>query len=195
MPGSVALALFGVYGSTGIAIALPSLSAMALTVALRHEIVAAVHVLRAALLGAAGVEERGRLAVGHRLFHFGPRHHLEFDERVLCRLRSVAGVIVASGAVGAVEFCANAVVATSASRVAPAESAGRNAVHVGDLPGCVGCRKEQRDRRVRKTARRLESGPRVRLNAPRRARARSARRGRSPPRGRSPRTRRASRRA
>ena len=82
VPGSVALALFGVYGSTGIAMALPSLSAIALTVSRRHERVAAVHVLRSALLGAARVERARRLAGGHRRLHLRPRHHLELDERL-----------------------------------------------------------------------------------------------------------------
>ena len=45
-----------------------------------HEGMAAVHVLRPALLGAAGVEQGGRLAGGHRGLHFRPRHHLELDE-------------------------------------------------------------------------------------------------------------------
>src|SRR5258708_24329500 len=42
---------------------------------------ATVHILRATLLRAAGVEKRRRLAVGKRLFHFGPGHHFELDQR------------------------------------------------------------------------------------------------------------------
>ena len=45
-----------------------------------HQRVAAVDVLRSALLGAAGVDERCRLAGRDRRLHLGPRHHLEFDE-------------------------------------------------------------------------------------------------------------------
>ena len=56
----------------------------------RHQRVAAVDVLRSALLGAAGVHERGRLAGGERGFDFRPGHHAELDERLLgagCRRR------------------------------------------------------------------------------------------------------------
>ena len=41
---------------------------------------AAVHVLRSALFRAPGVDERRRLARGHRGLHLGPRHHLELDK-------------------------------------------------------------------------------------------------------------------
>ena len=44
-----------------------------------HQRVAAVHVLRAALLGAAVVDQGRGLAGSEGLFDFGPRHHLELD--------------------------------------------------------------------------------------------------------------------
>src|SRR5581483_11418597 len=50
---------------------------------LAHQRVAAVDVLRPALLGSARVDERRRLALGEGLLHFGPRHHREFDVRLL----------------------------------------------------------------------------------------------------------------
>src|SRR5437870_9651350 len=43
---------------------------------------AAVDVLRSALLGATGVDEGGGLTRRKGLFHFGPCHHLELYERL-----------------------------------------------------------------------------------------------------------------
>ena len=82
MPGSVALALFGVYGEHRHRDGVAELERDRFDGRPRHERVAAIHVLRAALLGAAGVEQRGRLAGVHRLLDLGPGHHLELDERL-----------------------------------------------------------------------------------------------------------------
>ena len=79
----------------------------------RHQRVAAVDVLRSALLGAAGVDDRRRLAGGERRLHFRPRHHLELDERCLrAAAACLRGRLRGGLAAGA---CANAVAADSAS--------------------------------------------------------------------------------
>ncbi len=56
-----------------------------------HQRVPAVDILGAALLGAAGVEQRRRFAVGQRLLYLGPGHHLELDERLLRRCGRLLG--------------------------------------------------------------------------------------------------------
>ena len=55
----------------------------------RHQVVAAVDVLRPAMFGAAGVDERRGLSRGQRRFHLGPRHHLELDVVHGARWRSL----------------------------------------------------------------------------------------------------------
>jgi hypothetical protein len=45
----------------------------------RHQVVAAVDVLRATVFGPAGIDERRRLPGGERGLHFRPGHHLELD--------------------------------------------------------------------------------------------------------------------
>src|SRR5258705_8341517 len=45
----------------------------------RHQVVAAVDILRAAMLGPAGIDERGGLPGRQGSLYFGPRHHFKLD--------------------------------------------------------------------------------------------------------------------